>query len=1061
MKKLFLIFLALFFVVYLGAQERTGRIVGKVIDEDGNPIPGATVTLFSTAGAPMSVTSKVEGSYRFLALPPSSGYALKCELEGFKTRIETEIVVEVGLTTELNLVMEIGTLEEEITVVAVSPVVDARKTSISTAINYETLQSLPNARDPWVLLQMTPSIQMDRENVGGNESGLQSSFVALGGSDTNNTWILDGIDVTDPAALGASLIYYDYDIFDEVSVTIGGAGVESQTSGVSLNLVTRRGGNKPSFAGRFYYTESAFQAKPTGALYEDLKKIFGEDAGYNKIRDIKDFGFNMGGPFLKDRIWWWASYGIQEIKTTLIHGSNDASYLNNYAGKLNIQIVPENRIELFIHASDKNKYGRSSSPSYPAGYNQHGRYHFGGPIAKIQVEHMFGDNFFISAKYGFTDTGFGLWPADDEELERVRTYDVGNMVYSSNSWYFSGRPNHHVTVHATYFNENLFAASHEIKMGIEYGRRWDTWTQGNAGNVRYNFNYNYPTVDWDGDGSRDNMIDKFDIDLKYIYIDRGTYQGGPEGARQLSAFLSDTATWGRLTLKLGLRYDYQVSYSQGGDYRTIFGQDLDEQFYTNYFEIQQNFLTPAVASAIGELFPGIIIPEVKTSDTVPWAFLSPRLGLTYDITGDGKTIAKLSGAIYGSRMASWPAYLWQQGGSGGWLRFWWHDADGNGSTAFNELYWADFTTRARTAYRVFDDNGNFIGDWERSRNLMWGGFDYKNPGATTDPYYIVDPDWKDEKTFELIAGVEREIFTNLSIQANFTWRRYQNWWIDREYADYFGGRLLERSDYIEAPHRLPLSFTTPDGEMIDMGDAAGKPFYVWNEDVNYVEGWYATSTPDDYYNIHTGLTLIVTKKLSARWMLNGSFTWQSQKTHWDKEYPIDPNNQWALDSQTYAYVLSSAAGKIGMPIFSRWMVKAQGLYQLPYDFNISFVFDAREGHILPQMIGVEDFDSPNPYSSGASIYRYVYGVKRLPTFWNLNMRLEKMLRVGESGRIYLMVDAFNVFNQNILLRQRDENPGTIYLMSDDPPFLAENSRSAEPNEVLNPRIFRFGVRFQF
>jgi hypothetical protein len=86
------------------------------------------------------------------------------------------------------------------------------------------------------------------------------------------------------------------------------------------------------------------------------------------------------------------------------------------------------------------------------------------------------------------------------------------------------------------------------------------------------------------------------------------------------------------------------------------------------------------------------------------------------------------------------------------------------------------------------------------------------------------------------------------------------------------------------------------------------------------------------------------------------------------------------------------------------------------------------------------------------------GEARMPTFWNLNMRLEKILRVGDTGRIYLMIDAFNVFNQNILNRARDDNPGTIYLH--DGTF-SVNTRSAEPNEVLNPRIFRFGVRFQF
>jgi hypothetical protein len=118
----------------------------------------------------------------------------------------------------------------------------------------------------------------------------------------------------------------------------------------------------------------------------------------------------------------------------------------------------------------------------------------------------------------------------------------------------------------------------------------------------------------------------------------------------------------------------------------------------------------------------------------------------------------------------------------------------------------------------------------------------------------------------------------------------------------------------------------------------------------------------------------------------------------------------------------------------------------------------REGHIVPTQIGLQDYDAPNPYSTGATMYTQVFGSERLPFFWNLNMRLEKMLKIGDTGRIYMMVDCFNVFNQNILNRKRNINPGTIYLHSG---AFSRNARSGEPNEVLNPRIFRFGVRFQF
>ena len=1057
MRKALVILFALLLIAPLVAQERTGRIIGTVVDSDGNPIPGVTVTLLATAGAPMQAISTAEGSFRFMALPPSTGYALKAELEGFKTKTETAIIVAVGQSTEIRLEMEMGALEEEVTVVAFSPVVEIKKTSISTTMNYETLQSLPSARDPWVILQMTPAVQVDRENVGGNESGQQASFVALGGDGDNDTWTMDGVNFTDPAAMGASSTYFDYDVFEEINVTIGGADVETQTGGVSLNMVSRRGENRVTFGGRFYYTESAFQSEPTGESFDKVEAVF-PGFGYNQIRDIKDYGFNIGGPLLKDKIWWWGSWGTQDIKTRVINGSPDDTLLVNYAAKINVQLIPENRLEVFIHSGAKLKWGRSSSSTFPAGYNQYGKYHFGSPIAKIQDEHMFGDSLFVSAKYGFSDSGFGLWPADDEDLTRVRTYDIANRLASSASWFFSERPNKQASLIATYFNDELLGASHEIKIGGEFIDRWDAWTSGYAGNVRYNHNYNTMTVDWDGDGARDIVLDQFGVDLRYIYVYRGTYQGGPEGSKQFSGFLSDTATWGRLTVKLGLRYDYQQCYTQGDERRTMFSEDIDEKYLENYYEIQQSFFPNGGAAKIGSLFPGIVVPGVDMSDTVPWKTLSPRLGLTYDITGDGKTIAKLSAAMYGARMASWPAYLWMQGGASGWFRFWWHDANSNSAADLNELYWADYSTTARTAYRAFDDAGNFVGNWDREKNQMWGSYDPNNPGATTASYYDVDPDWQGENTYEFIASVERELMTDVMLGVDFTWRKYNEWWTNRRYYDTFGGRLLERSDYVEAPHNVPTSYTTPDGDVLDLGEAAGKPWYVWGAGVKNVSQRYVTNTPSDYYDTYMGLNLRFHKRLSNRWMLNSSFTYQSQKTTWGATYPLDPSEQWALDGQPFAYAIGAASGKVSMPVFSRWMLKAQGLYQLPYDFNVSFTFNAREGHIIVQEIWLNDDDAPNPQNTSLTMYTEKFGTNRMDTFWNLNLRVEKILRIGDTGRIYLMIDAFNVFNQSILNRQRTVNPGDLYLHDGS---FSENTRSGEPNEVLNPRVFRFGVRFQF
>src|SRR4030088_3328969 len=101
---------------------------------------------------------------------------------------------------------------------------------------------------------------MDRENVGGNISGQQSNYVSRGGSPFNNKWAVDGIDITDMSATGASPSYYDFDAFEEMTITTGGVDVTQQTGGVGINLVTKSGSDKFRGSSRYYVTDQKFES---------------------------------------------------------------------------------------------------------------------------------------------------------------------------------------------------------------------------------------------------------------------------------------------------------------------------------------------------------------------------------------------------------------------------------------------------------------------------------------------------------------------------------------------------------------------------------------------------------------------------------------------------------------------------------------------------------------------------------------------------------------------------------------------------------------------------------
>jgi hypothetical protein len=128
-----------------------------------------------------SMTSE-QGNFRFLSLAPANDYTVKAELAGFKTITRGDIIIVAGSNVSLTLTMEIGALEEEITVVAPTPVVDAKKTSVGINVTQEMLQSLPSARDTWDILQMVPAVVVNKDNVGGIDGGATGRLYGQGRS---------------------------------------------------------------------------------------------------------------------------------------------------------------------------------------------------------------------------------------------------------------------------------------------------------------------------------------------------------------------------------------------------------------------------------------------------------------------------------------------------------------------------------------------------------------------------------------------------------------------------------------------------------------------------------------------------------------------------------------------------------------------------------------------------------------------------------------------------------------------------------------------------------------
>ena len=284
------------------AQQQTGEIFGKAADTSGAVLPGATVTVSgpSLIQPRVAVTSET-GTYRIPELPIGS-YTVTVELTGFRTVSIQDIRVTIGFRAQVNAAMELSTVQETVTVTGASPLVDTREVGTKASFDLETLQNIPSARDPWVMLEKTPGIVMDRANVGGNQSGQQSGYISRGASTGNNKWSIDGVDITDMAATGASRSYFNFDNFEEIQVSTAGNDIKSRTGGMGLNLVVKRGTNKFSGSIRGYYDDENLESDN---VPDELRSrgVTHETSDHNK--QISDYGFDLGGPILRQGMVLW------------------------------------------------------------------------------------------------------------------------------------------------------------------------------------------------------------------------------------------------------------------------------------------------------------------------------------------------------------------------------------------------------------------------------------------------------------------------------------------------------------------------------------------------------------------------------------------------------------------------------------------------------------------------------------------------------------------------------------------------------------------------------------
>ena len=208
---------------------------------------------------------------------------------------------------------------------------------------------------------------VDRVNIGGNENGQQANFVGQGRQRRQHQWNLDGVVITDTGAVGASPTYFDFDAFEEIYVTTGGTDLRVQTGGVGHQpRHPPRHQQVPRLGPRLPRPTTTSQSSNLPDELVGDPRLQGSDKG-DHIEQISDYGFDLGGPIVKDKLWFYGSYGKQDIRLVRINQTADKTKLDSYNAKLNWQATASDMISVFYFNGAKKKYGRCGRARRPGG----------------------------------------------------------------------------------------------------------------------------------------------------------------------------------------------------------------------------------------------------------------------------------------------------------------------------------------------------------------------------------------------------------------------------------------------------------------------------------------------------------------------------------------------------------------------------------------------------------------------------------------------------------------------------------------------------------------------
>jgi Carboxypeptidase regulatory-like domain/TonB-dependent Receptor Plug Domain len=607
------------FAVSAAAQVQTGIIVVKAVDEQGGVVPGVTVAITS-AVLPRELTGVTDagGIYQLPGLPVGV-YTVKLTLQGFQSIVRQDVIVRQGQSANIEIAMKVSALAEEVTVRGESPVVDAKTVGAKVNIDTALLEKAPGGRDIWNVIEYkAPGVVVESPDVGGNQGGLQRSLSARGTPNAQNTQVLNGVNVNDPAAQGFAMYYYVPTTLENIQVSTGAQDIAVGTGGVFINMVTKSGTNR--FAGSALVT---YQGAPTQSknVDEELRQA-GLRPDANSTELLNNTNFQMGGPLIRNRLFFFGTFNFQAthikapnfpavvppgVQSPLLNTSDqDTTDILAGEGKISYQMDSRNRFEGFIAKQRYDKPNRFAAANVTQDSSSKELDTF--LIAQLAYNTTLTDRMFFDSKISYNNTHFPLFQKTDLQSLNDNSTNVRYQNRVASQIMFRRRVQ--FVSNLQYYLPNFLGGRHEFKGGFDNG-------------------YTPETVDT-------LRVDEVNVAITSLPTPRAatvqifnTPLQQKRAVTSTALYAQDTYSFGRLTAVGGIRWERIEGYLPA-----------QEAPASQYFPDGLVFRNVTINGVAQDFTVRKSFEAVKENPL--WYNWGPRGAITYDFRGNGKTVAKFS-----------------------------------------------------------------------------------------------------------------------------------------------------------------------------------------------------------------------------------------------------------------------------------------------------------------------------------------------------------------------------------------------------------------------------------